>query len=179
MSNKKLRLMVTAQCQRECEGCCNKDHDVPPVLKMDELLNYQEVYITGGEPMLVPQLTQLVVWVTMGDYYQANIPTFIYSSKCMPEDVENWQSLYQSIDGITFTIHEKEDEHEFWRLNEMVERFDALSFTTISSSKYKSLRLNQFDHFEMDRPVPEKWDHRRIHWLKDCPLPKGEDFRRL
>lgn len=53
---KKLRLLLFKECHRGCEGCCNKDWDLKSLLKADNFLPYDEILLTGGEPMLDPLL---------------------------------------------------------------------------------------------------------------------------
>lgn len=164
MKNKKLRLKVTDNCQRACEGCCNKDFlDVEP-FNFTTAGQYKEAYLTGGEPMLMPGMVKALTsfFNTLG------IKVFIYSSMCNTKDVLNWQQLILShkVSGITFTIHEEADIHEFKRLDRIV-------------NNNLSLRLNKFDHFTMEYIPLHNWEIKEIHWLKNCPLPIGEDFRRL
>ena len=55
---KTARVIVTFQCNRRCPGCCNSN--LPEYRKVhtdEELMGYQEIVITGGEPMLIPGKT--------------------------------------------------------------------------------------------------------------------------
>ncbi len=49
--NKKLRLLVTTRCPNKCPMCCNNlwDFDKLPIV---DRWNYEEIMITGGEPLL-------------------------------------------------------------------------------------------------------------------------------
>lgn len=49
--NKKLRLLVTAKCHNKCPMCCNKQFDFEKIPVVDRL-DYDEISITGGEPLL-------------------------------------------------------------------------------------------------------------------------------
>ena len=62
---KKLRLLLTENCNRECKGCCNTDWDIKnlPEISADEIINenFDLIMITGGEPLLYPhKLYQLL-----------------------------------------------------------------------------------------------------------------------
>lgn len=49
--NKKLRLLVTAKCHNKCPMCCNNQFDIEKIPVVDRL-DYDEISITGGEPLL-------------------------------------------------------------------------------------------------------------------------------
>lgn len=62
--NKKLRLLVTAKCHNKCPMCCNNQFDFEKIPVVDRL-DYDEISITGGEPML-PGNSQNVIWLVEG-----------------------------------------------------------------------------------------------------------------
>ena len=44
------------------------------------------------------------------------------------------------------------------------------------------MRLNLFDNIKAMLPQDidlSKWQVKDMEWIKDCPVPKGEDFRRI
>ena len=47
--NKKLRLLVTANCHNHCPLCCNNQFKFDEIPVVDRL-DYEEIMITGGEP---------------------------------------------------------------------------------------------------------------------------------
>lgn len=52
---KTARVIVTLKCNRNCPGCCNTNlPEYREVHTDEELLDYEEIVITGGEPMLIP-----------------------------------------------------------------------------------------------------------------------------
>lgn len=52
---KTARVIVTLKCNRNCPGCCNMNlPEYREVHTDEELLDYEEIVITGGEPMLIP-----------------------------------------------------------------------------------------------------------------------------
>lgn len=52
---KTARVIVTFGCNRKCPGCCNSQLPEYRTIHSDEeLMKYQEIVITGGEPMLIP-----------------------------------------------------------------------------------------------------------------------------
>ncbi len=70
------------------------------------------------------------------------------------------------IDGCTITIHNWKDRDMFRDAG-----YDKMHF------QGKDMRLNVFTRGEF--PVNDVWDFRPKKWIKDAPLPSGEDFVRL
>ena len=56
MERKKLRLLLFETCNRSCEGCCNKDWDLTSLSVCTDYTPYREILLTGGEPLLQPEL---------------------------------------------------------------------------------------------------------------------------
>lgn len=171
--NKKLRLLVTAKCPNKCELCCNKQFDLnslPIVNRWD----YDEIMITGGEPLLFPiKLSKLLSSIRELTYIQGNHPKiYIYSAKFNKHDII---ALFKYIDGIVLTPHKKEDMTELIELNQQL--LDGSEF-----DKSKSLRLKLFP--DMKALLPKDidlslWQVRDVEWIENCPLPEGEDFCRI
>ena len=169
--NDRLRLKITDKCQRSCELCSNKYF--PDVEKFDfrTAFKYKEVYLTGGEPMLdIMTVKALTTFFT-----EMKVKVFIYSSMCCMKDLANWSSLIcdYKLSGITFTVHELAHMHEFKRLDRLV------AMETQYRKQPLSLRFNRFDHFDVDYVPVFDWSIKKTRWIENCPMPAGEDFRRL
>lgn len=170
----KLRLITTYDCPRSCEGCCNKDHPNPIPIGDGPLFSgyYDEIYLTGGEPMLYAD--ELVKFALESRKKQYNTKIFIYSAEC--SILWQWLKVLPWISGITFTLHDQNEDY-----------LDFLAFAkTLEKIKKKlqpmSLRLNTFvDLYNVDTKMLKYfgWDIREKVWLKNCPIPEGEDFRIL
>lgn len=173
--NRKLRLLVTTECPNKCPMCCNNswDFDKLPVVKH---LDYDEIMITGGEPLLfiskMYALINAIKNIHPVLYPGKEIPKiYIYTSRCsMYVLLSVWNA-----DGFVLTPHNKQDVGFFIKFND---------FLLSSSQKVngKSLRLNLFK--DIREMLPEDidlslWKVKDIEWIKDCPVPQGEDFRRL
>jgi molybdenum cofactor biosynthesis enzyme MoaA len=162
----KLRLLITKKCDRNCTGCCNNDWDLDnlPLAKLyGKNVEYSEILITGGEPLLQPKLIkEFCDHLKTGRF---KTPVYIYTA-CT--DVDILYDVLKHCDGLTVTLHTQEDGIEFFGS-------DYHSFP-----KEKSLRLNVFEGIT----VPEEagrtaWKIKdNICWIKNCPLPKNEVFRK-
>lgn len=165
----KLRLILWEDCPRSCPGCCNNDFDIQglPKISFYDLYSYDEIFLTGGEPMMHPDrlLEMLYVIATCSD---AEI--YVYTAKI--DDLLAVVGILHACDGLTVTLHEQEDVKAFLKLNAFVNTFNMLE---------KSLRLNVFEGVKL--PIPpyemEMWKVKKdIKWIKDCPLPEGETLMR-
>lgn len=162
----KLRLIITYDCKKSCKGCCNKSLPRQPEdVNMDYLFNYlgDEVYITGGEPLLYPK--ELIKFAQI--MWMLDKRLFIYSAEC--SNITDWVKLIPYLAGITFTIHTASD----------LKGFNALDNWLIfhpNIRKKLSLRLNIFKESGYEIPSKSVWAVKYVEWIKDCPIPDGEDF---
>ena len=62
---KTARVIITSKCDRKCLGCCNSKLDYTSLAKViggiTALKDYEEVVITGGEPMINPAQLYTVI----------------------------------------------------------------------------------------------------------------------
>lgn len=176
--NRKLRLLVTTDCPSHCPLCCNNSWDfskLPSVTGFD----YDEVMITGGEPLLfvdkVVELARSIKTLSPILYPEEDAPkVYVYTSIAAYLPI---RQLLNVVDGIVLTPHSKDDVKRFIRLNKILGMYLA------ENPRLKpSLRLNLFKNIK--DMLPEDidlsiWKVKDMEWIKDCPVPKGEDFKRL
>lgn len=172
---KKLRLLVTKKCNRTCAGCCNKQYELDklPVIDIKTIAEYDEIMITGGEPMLFPnELINLIDRIKMSILIEGHLGTKIYLYTAMPSVLTDLGVL-DRVDGIQLTLHDISiDEAVIFSL--------APPFIQ-EKIKDKSYRLCVFP--ELKHPIiihPNVWNSVRfMNWIKDCPLPSDEVFYRI
>lgn len=168
---KKLRLLFTKKCNRNCEGCCNKDWDLEalPVFTMGvtSLEGFNEILITGGEPLLFPvELNDLVN--ELKEYYP-HCKIYIYTAWA-----EDWRFsqriLLQKVDGFTITLHDQKSAEDFVKQEIQLVRWIP---------KTSSIRLNIFEDIMFPLVFTQKYKVKEgMRWIKDCPLPTDEIFMR-
>jgi len=164
--NKKLRLLLFEDCNRTCEGCCNKSWDLKSLSKVTSFKYYYQVMITGGEPMLDPELVMNVARKIREENQETEI--ILYTAK-----TNNYLWLIEImywVDGITITLHDQSDVKPF-------KKFDDTAPAHLLYSK--SMRLNVFkgvDTSSVDTSCYKVKDN--MEWIKDCTLPKNEVFMR-
>lgn len=173
--NKKLRLLVTTRCPNKCPMCCNNSWDFSKLPVVDRW-NYDEIMITGGEPLLnSAKLCCLALSIDEVNKAQGlDTKIYVYTSIC------DWHSLHPVLDltdGIVLTPHSEKDIKLFIELNTLAH--DSIFSQTIEG---KSLRLNLFP--DMKALLPKDidlslWKVKDMEWIENCPVPEGEDFRRI
>ena len=157
-----LRLILLTECNRSCEGCCNQDWDLEGLEQERDFTQYDQILITGGEPMLFPgQLRYTIEYIRK----QTQAPIYVYTAKV--DDINATADILRLVDGMTVTLHEQDD------LIPVVV-FDMMRHKEF---KDKSMRLNVFKGVKA--PALSRWQYKTdIEWIKDCPLPSNEVLRR-
>ena len=85
-------------------------------------------------------------------------------------------------DGICLTLHSKLDVTKFVEMNDVMLRHKKYSWSDKGFNPDCSLRLNLFADMRALLPKDidlSMWKVKDMEWVKDCPVPEGEDFRRI
>lgn len=163
MKTRKARLLFTENCMRNCKGCCMKNWkgEKPNLILQTELVSeFDEIYITGGEPMLYPD-SLLALIMSIKKNSEAKV--FLYTA--LPYPLDKFTKIIEHVDGVTLTLHQVKD----------VELFKALELAKLNL-KDKTMRLNSFVKKSFSSG---DWILRHKTWIKDAPLPPGEEFVKL
>lgn len=181
--NKKLRLLVTAKCHNKCPMCCNNQFDFEKIPVVDRL-DYDEISITGGEPLL-PDCNGKTMWLAHGIrnvFRTLGIPAprlFLYTAWV---DYRTLRNRSYDFDGICLTLHSKLDVVKFVEMNDVMLRHKKYRWNDNGFNPDCSLRLNLFADMKALLPKDNDlsmWKVKDMEWVKDCPVPEGEDFRRI
>ncbi len=155
----KLRLFLFSECNRNCQGCCNKDWDLDNLRGCFSYKGFSEIMLTGGEPMLYPNVVRQAIRDIRN---QTTAPIYLYTTKTNNQ-VELIKIL-NIINGITITLHNQKDVEPFLYFVQQIGNID------------KSLRVNIFKDINIGE-IPKEWKVKNnIIWIKDCPLPAEEVF---
>jgi hypothetical protein len=164
---KTLRLLLFAACNRSCEGCCNKQWDLTALPVCESYVPFEEIILTGGEPMLAPVLVHQTI-----DEIRRETPASIYLYTAKVDDWLAARGVLNHVDGMTVTLHEQRDLEPWTRFNENIREYRGL----------KRLRLNVFSDVRLAGVTPEDldgWELKTgIEWIENCPLPENEVFMR-
>lgn len=171
---KKLRLLVTSTCNRKCAGCCNKEWDLQslPISNLSELSEFDELIITGGEPLLFPEET-VGLAASVKKLYP-HIKIYLYTAHV----TAFWETFMrfkteknlEFFDGFHITIHEDASEIEIDTLRQL-QLFHYIF-------KEKSMRLQIFPDVNHRITIyPRFWKRITFNpWIENCPLPQNEVF---
>lgn len=182
--NKKLRLLVTAKCHNKCPMCCNNQFDFEKIPVVDRL-DYDEISITGGEPMLTIESCDKVLQLVHSFMRSRKaigmpIPKFYLYTAFFDFDTIALSSF--AFDGICLTPHSKVDVEKFIDINNKMLAQKNSGDADEEFDPNCSFRLNLFA--DMKALLPKDidlslWKVKEMEWIKDCPVPEGEDFRRI
>jgi organic radical activating enzyme len=132
---KTARILLSAKCNRTCHYCCNEQDgtldDAVPLHNLDILQNYKSVCITGGEPMMYPDRV-----IALANAIKAvkDMPIYMYSATY----TKRTEDVLQSLDGITFTMHEEaslKDVVGFDNIQELAHKYPELLSIFVNPSK--------------------------------------------
>ena len=160
---KKLRLLITKKCEKNCKECCNKNLDLDALPVVSTFQPYEEIMLTGGEPMLEPMLVSTTIDII---HQQSNAKIYIYTSLLSFLFI----SFICRADGATITLHDQEDYEQFKLYN------DNLCGL---GKEGKSIHVNVFNNVDITGIKRENLIIKYVDWTKDCPLPKDEVFMRI
>ena len=178
--NKKLRLLVTAHCHNSCPKCCNKQFDLNSLPVVDRW-DYDEVCITGGEPLISLKKTRRLIrliegireiWKATG--HEGKI--YVYSATRKGFLLAR---ITPYVDGIVYTPHCLQE----------ISPLASFSRWVVNKGwdypeRNKSFRLNVFPDMmpyleQLNQDRMKIWKIKQIEWVDNCPIPEGEDFRRI
>ena len=127
MADEKLRLLLFEECDRDCPGCCNRDWDLRSLPVCRDFTPYQGIMLTGGEPMLHPEIIREAVAEIRA---QTQAPIYLYTARTQGLDY-----LMPILDGVTLTLHDPRDCLPLWRFDQSTEGLDRKSLRRIICDK--------------------------------------------
>lgn len=163
---KKLRLLVTERCNRNCVNCCNKSWDLSDLPVEEDFSQYDMIMLTGGEPMLdVKTLINVIISIK----YKSDALIYVYTA--MLNDTKAALKVLDWVDGMTVTLHDQTDVDPFLIFNNAI---------VAEGMRDESLRLNIFRGVNINIESLTLWKVKNnIEWIENCPLPKDEVFKRI
>ena len=168
---KKARVIVTFECSRKCPGYCNeKLPELREIFEDKELLQYDEIIITGGEPMLIP--TKVLAFITRmrTDRYRGKI--YLYTSLWNGRAIS--KEILKETDGVTFTVHAECTDADIAALK-------SLSNSGVLQDKDYSSRLiidkRVYERYDLSNINLSRWSViRRCAWKEECVQADDEDL---
>lgn len=158
---KKLRLLLFKECNRNCAGCCNKDWDLDSLPICDDFSGFDFIMLTGGEPMLYPNI---IISTVNRIREQTSVPIILYTAM-----TEGLDDVMPYLNGVTLTLHAPADITRFIEFDRNAANLEG-----------KMLRLNIFKEAGCVRETAWDWHIKNdMVWIENCPLPENEVFMRI
>jgi hypothetical protein len=109
---KTARVLITKECHRHCPQCCNNYPQIMaamrPIYRIADLRGYENIVITGGEPLLFPEYTAELITdlfldarVSKDAWAHKTPRIYLYTTLWHP----CLNRIYAWLDGVTFTLH--------------------------------------------------------------------------
>jgi len=169
---KTARILITTRCNRNCPGCANDlflaSGNMLTMERISEVYKYNEIILTGGEPMLRPEL---VIATIKEIRLYSKAPIFMYSSTIDTNNPDVIQVL-KMINGLTYTVHYEysaKDEKMLIELSNIINDFNLTSRILVDSRLTNVISNNIVKW--------DNWDFKKLLlWQDDgnCPLPEHE-----
>lgn len=168
---KTARVIVTLNCNRKCPGCCNIN--LPEHRKVstdEELMGYQEIVITGGEPMMIPGKVLEFINRMWEKGYRGKM--YLYTSFWNGKGIS--KEILKELDGLTFTFHAECTDEDIIALKN-------LSNSGILQNKDFSSRLiidkRVYERYDLSNINFSRWDViRRLEWKEKCNPAENEEL---
>ncbi len=173
----KARVILTRKCNRKCPDCPNNAVDFDSIKKtnLSNLLEYDELILTGGEPMLRGDKTLETVRQLRLHYKK---PIYLYTAHFNVKNRKYFEEILELIDGITFTLHYNATAEEVIQLLELSDIIDNYGYWRGTGDFYS--RLNIAENLCTDRfigALKDFWDKvSELIYMEDCPVPEGEEL---
>lgn len=164
-----LRLLVKEKCNRRCRLCCNELYDLKGLPVCLDFSPYPVICITGGEPLLDMQhLAEVIKKIRL----QAPDSKIIVYTAWRGYPLRILIALALA-DGLTLTLHDRNDVPSFGRLVEAIRADRWLA-------EGKSLRVNIFKGVTLPASITTKgWQVQPdMVWETEPCLPATEVFMR-
>ncbi len=165
------RVIMTWDCNRDCDLCCNKNLPVVPrTCTTRDLRPFDQVLITGGEPSMF-----MVELLTLIDTLRIQRPegqgVFVYTALWH----DGLRQVARYVDGIHYTLHHPLKHNDLIGFKKFQEMIGDPEFEN------KSFRLYMEPRIHAPVPIiPSRWARVEVKpWLDACPLPEGEVLLQL
>lgn len=169
---KTARVIVTLKCNRKCPGCCNTN--LPEYREAhtdEELLDYEEIVITGGEPMLIPgKVLEFINRMWVKGYKGKNVSVYLL----LEWQRDKQRNFERKLDGFTFTLHAECTDADIVALRNL-SNSGALQDKGFSSRLIIDKRV--YDRYDLSNINFSRWSViRKLEWKDKCDPADNEDL---
>ncbi len=171
----KARVITTLRCDRKCPNCSTTDMigRAKLISNPNDLLDYKEIIITGGEPCKIPK--NILEFVQRLNDVKYNGKVYLYSALYNNELRDFYKVIFRYIHGLHYTVHYESTDADIVALKQLSEVLIQYC------PDYISLRLSidsrLYDKYDFSNINFNGWSVvRKLQWKEHCPLPPGEEL---
>ena len=119
----KAKVIVTKKCNRRCRGCSTRALGIVDKVSFEDLFQYEEIHITGGEPMLMSDRCVEMVHRLRLSGYTGKI--YLYTADARRVGTY-WAAgmLIDEVDGVVYTVHNHSDKEKLKDTLRVLRRLD-------------------------------------------------------
>ena len=165
---KTARVIVTLACNRKCPGCCNETiGKVASIGDISVLSDYEEVVITGGEPMLNPDSLLRFIKALKKQNKQQRV--YLYTA-CL--SIDDYGKILDRLDGTTVTLHAEATDDDIRNLKYM-------SYNLYGENLDMRLFIDRrvYEKYDLSNICLKTWDVvRKLEWKEKCDPADNEDL---
>lgn len=166
---KKARVIITLECSRKCPYCVNQHAHIRDqatvIANIKQIINYDIILITGGEPSQFKGLRDLIEDVRLQN---PDAKIYLYTARYN----SRIKRILPLLDGATYTLHDNMTYTEFSKFNDFQ--------MEIEKYPHHEMRLNLSPEINYAISiVPKWWSKIKIkHWYleENVHVPDGEDL---
>lgn len=171
------KVIVTYDCNRNYENYCNEYIGNVPEVHFEDLLKYEEIIITGGEPMIIgARVVELIHRLKVSGYkgmiwlYTSDLRTGRWPDK----------AVLREVSGITYTLHYEYTQKDISNLKRLSTYLSKIDTSNMHNKLFIDSRL--IKEFDWEDIIPRmdigSWDC--IRWIELKPEKfKKEDNEEL
>ena len=102
------RVVITDECNLSCEFCCMNDKEIHDSFVSSTAMDiarwgYDEICITGGEPLL--ELPKVIQFASLVRYFNPDVKIYLYTNGTRLRTGHGLALRYAGIDGLNWSIH--------------------------------------------------------------------------
>jgi len=161
------RVIMTWDCPRNCDMCCNKNLPVEPrPCTLADLADYDQVLLTGGEPTLYPEKLLDNIMTLRAQSREQKI--YLYTAQFLPA----MHGFVPLLDGIQYSLHHPVTPTELLDFADFQFLIGKYRGTERTFRLYVDNRITESVLVE-----PHNWSRVGFTpWREPSPLPEGEEL---
>lgn len=168
------RVVLTDRCNLDCDFCCMKDKEMYDSFELLEAvwiaaMEYDEIAITGGEPLI--ELEKLVQFVCLIKYFNKDAKIYLYTNGILLRNETAAMLKVAGLTGINWSPKEKPSAYDMMRMSfihacvtpiRILVQDILVDDNILNYALHNGMQIKQWTLGDCDDMEPE--DRYRIDW---------------